>query len=463
MHPLAQVPEGIDQATIDSDGGEKLRISRGGSIPQRPPPIEDEQLYDCSRPKAHGVGRSISAALRRNNVCGRELIDGDITVAFPFGRAFDVSAQKIQREIRKRHRGATALKIAARSGYGYSGFAAMIGSFPQNSTDIYDVRLVAGGWNDDRLDRDTASQEADRVRALRNLYRHPKGGDTDGYFCIKARPPHRAETNRDTEMPITKAQRGKVIAYTSLGGMDGPGEEADKSHLISLHIMNISDVIDRRLKVDPLGRITRRRDQPTMAHYTVLHYIDDVAAEVDSPCHDDDADLSAYVRVCCVVKSLYGQLRPDTVNQCVIEERFAICIIGRVSRAYDDGVCRWREPAWGKLDGMGDVTRDMKYEWKRCIVCVAGFVFSIASTGVERKRIPVLTAPKQSHKGASMGGGGVLDWWPNERCGSVAEKGKRTCLPGKFRPRRTQTGPQSRGYLHADWVYRRGIIFSLSR
>ena len=56
---------------------------------------------------------------------------GDSTVAFPFDRAFDVSAQKIQREIRKRHRGAGAIKIAARSGYEYSGFEALLESFPR--------------------------------------------------------------------------------------------------------------------------------------------------------------------------------------------------------------------------------------------------------------------------------------------------------------------------------------------
>ena len=39
-------------------------------------------------------------------------------VAFPFDRAIDAGAQKIHHEIRKRNRGANAIKIAARSGYG---------------------------------------------------------------------------------------------------------------------------------------------------------------------------------------------------------------------------------------------------------------------------------------------------------------------------------------------------------
>ena len=94
---------------------------------------------------------------------------GESAVAFPFDRPLDVSAERIQREIQKRHRGATEIKIAARSGYGYSGFADLLGSLLQNSTDIYDVLLVAGGWDGKRLDHDTFSHEAERVRTIWNL------------------------------------------------------------------------------------------------------------------------------------------------------------------------------------------------------------------------------------------------------------------------------------------------------
>ena len=57
-------------------------------------------------------------------------------------------------------------------------------------------------------------------------------------------------------------------------------------------MMNICDVVSRRLQVNPLERIARRRYKPTIAHDTLLQYIDDVAVEVDAPFHDD-ADISA--------------------------------------------------------------------------------------------------------------------------------------------------------------------------
>ena len=143
---------------------------------QRAHPIEDGKWCDCFRPKAQGVARSISGSMRKSRIFGRVLIAGDSAVAFPFDRAFDVSAQKIHREIRKRHRGAIAIRIAARSGYGYSGFADLLESFLQNSTDIYDVLLVAGGWNDDRLDQATVSHDIGRLTQIWNLYRHPERG-----------------------------------------------------------------------------------------------------------------------------------------------------------------------------------------------------------------------------------------------------------------------------------------------
>ena len=131
MYLLSQAPEGVEMARIDSNGSEKLWIRRGGSMLQRAHPIEDGKWCDCFRPKAQGVARSISGSMRKSRIFGRVLIAGDSAVAFPFDRAFDVSAQKIHREIRKRHRGAGAIKIAARSGYEYSGFEALLESFPR--------------------------------------------------------------------------------------------------------------------------------------------------------------------------------------------------------------------------------------------------------------------------------------------------------------------------------------------
>ena len=178
-----------------------------------------------------------------------------------------------------------------------------------------------------------------------NLYRHPSGENANDYCCIQERPPHRAETTRDIEKPIDQTQLMEVLAYTSLGGMDDSGEEENDGNRGSLPMMNISDVIGRRLQVDPLERIARRRDKPTIARDTLLQYIDDVSVEVEAPFHDDAADSSAYIRVCCMVKALYGQMRSDNVNQCVIDECCAISILERVARAHADGIYRWRKSA----------------------------------------------------------------------------------------------------------------------
>ena len=124
-----------------------------------------------------------------------------------------------------------------------------------------------------------------------------------------------------------------------------------------------------------------------------------------------------------MVKVLYGQMHSDNVNQCVFDQCFAISILERVARAHADGIYRWRKSAWGKLDGMAALTRDMKYEWMRCMGCVAGFFFSIASTGVERKLGPVLAALKKSRGDSSMDGVCVLDWRSGKRSAAVEEKG----------------------------------------
>ena len=67
---------------------------------------------------------------------------------------------------------------------------------------------------------------------------------------------------------------------------------------------------------------------------------------------------------------------------------------------------------------------DMKYEWMRCADCAAGFIFSIASTGVERKFFPVLAALKMSRGDSRTKGVCVVDWRCGERGAAIEEKGE---------------------------------------
>ena len=123
---------------------------------------------------------------------------------------------------------------------------------PQSSTDIYVVLLMAAcGWNDDRVDQSTVSHDVERLRKIRNLYRHPAGGDANGYCFIQERPPHRAETTRDIEKPIAQTQRMQVLAYTSLGGMGDSGAEERDVNRRSLPTMHIIDVIGPDCKSTP--------------------------------------------------------------------------------------------------------------------------------------------------------------------------------------------------------------------
>ena len=103
---------------------------------------------------------------------------------------------------------------------------------------------------------------------------------------------------------------------------------------------------------------------PATDYERLMKFIDDVSETIGCPDSDSDPDWALIVRVCAVAKHLSPSTHSDNLNQCVLEEALAICIIERVSRAHANGLYKWCGTAWSKLDGHHFVTMDVKTEWK---------------------------------------------------------------------------------------------------
>ena len=115
-----------------------------------------------------------------------------------------------------------------------------------------------------------------------------------------------------------------------------------------------------------------------------MAFIDEVAHDVGIPYHDYNEEDASYVRVCALVKIPHGLLQADGLDQSVVGECFAICVIERVARTHADGVYIWRKTAWEKTDTQHPTNHRMKAEWKRCMGAVAGFFFAISGREVAR-------------------------------------------------------------------------------
>ena len=74
----------------------------------------------------------------------------------------------------------------------------------------------------------------------------------------------------------------------------------------------------------------------------------DLAAEMGLQNHDSDPKAAVYVRVCSLVKLLRPELFSDSLNQSVLEEAFAVCVLETCTRAHADGVYAWRNTGWGE-------------------------------------------------------------------------------------------------------------------
>ena len=150
--------------------------------------------------------------------------------------------------------------------------------------------------------------------------------------------------------------------------------------------------------------------------------IDDVAEEMMCPDYDNNWETCVYVRVCCLVKILYGHLMSDMPNQCLIDESFAVCVLERVARPHPDGIYEWRQTAWEKLGGSATSTHDMKVEWKRCMDCVAGFFFSISGKGARRTWGSISPLLREAVSDARENGRNVMDQWALLKRSAVEEK-----------------------------------------
>ena len=159
-----------------------------------------------------------------------------------------------------------------------------------------------------------------------------------------------------------------------------PQEDVDVAH----HNGGIRNIIKMRLGKDPLQNVRSRTGRAVAEYDRLMAFIDEVSHSIECPDPDSDPNWALVSRVCAVSKHLFPSVHSDSLNQCVLEEALAICIIERVARAHADGVYTWCGTAWSKVDGHHFVTMSMKTEWKKCTDCSAGFFFSMHGKGVSR-------------------------------------------------------------------------------
>ena len=126
MYMAEQLPVGKSILWRESNHRELAWPRAGGKILRRSPSQSVEDWHDPYRPKAAEVIRFLSAALRDSEIRGRVLLGGDSTVAFCSDRKSEMPLKKIGREVRKRCRAVTSIKIVSVSGAGYSGFVDQI-------------------------------------------------------------------------------------------------------------------------------------------------------------------------------------------------------------------------------------------------------------------------------------------------------------------------------------------------
>ena len=209
-------------------------------------------------------------------------------------------------------------------------------------------------------------------------------------------------------------------AYGAMGGMDEVKSEATVT--MTRPDESIADAIERRTSSDPLSGIVPRSTRPQSEYSRVMSCIDDVAQEVRIPYHDYNDKDAFFVRICALVKILHGLLHADGINQSVMEECFAVCILERVARMHPDGVYIWRQTAWEKQDTQHPTTHGMKAEWKRCIDAVAGFFFSISGQDVARQWGDLSDELKLQRARAKAAGSDAVARWEGRRRTSLSEK-----------------------------------------
>ena len=209
-------------------------------------------------------------------------------------------------------------------------------------------------------------------------------------------------------------------AYRALGGMDNNSPGTLRPEIESDD--KIGDAIQRRITSDPLAGMVRRSSRPQSEYSRLMAFIDEVAHEIRIPHHDYNEDDARYVRVAALVKILYGLLHADGMNQSVIEECFAICVIERISRMHADGVYIWRKTAWEKTGTQNPTTHDMKAEWKRCMDSVSGFFFSLSGREVGKHWEEISGDLILQRESAKASGSDVLLLWEERRRLSVTEK-----------------------------------------
>ena len=83
----------------------------------------------------------------------------------------------------------------------------------------------------------------------------------------------------------------------------------------------------------------------------LMTYIENVAVDAGCGREEADGELSMFVRVCALAKILYAKLSSEQPHQCVVDERFAVCVLERVARPHADGIYAQKQTSWGKVDG----------------------------------------------------------------------------------------------------------------
>ena len=67
-------------------------------------------------------------------------------------------------------------------------------------------------------------------------------------------------------------------------------------------------------------------------------YVVTVEEEAGFGMGEADGECPMYVRVCTLVEILYAQINSALPHQCVVDDRFAVCVLGRVARPRADGI-----------------------------------------------------------------------------------------------------------------------------
>ena len=184
----------------------------------------------------------------------------------------------------------------------------------------------------------------------------------------------------------------------------------------------IRNIIKMRLSEDPLQNVRPREERAISEYDRLMAFIDEVTRAIGCPDPDSDPNWALVSRVCAVSKHLFPSAHSDSINQCVLEEALAICIIERVARAHADGVYTWCGTAWSKVDGQHFVTMSMKTEWEKCIDCASGFFFSMQGKGVPRDWPHIELFMKEQVSEYSHNAQELLEMWDYTRRVSVQNK-----------------------------------------